>query len=51
MEVTQLRGHTSMSNQNIILLLIFRNFSGINYIYKSTSHHLNTSCRLYCIYK
>ena len=30
---------------------VFRNFSGINHIYQSASHHLNTACRLYCIYK
>ena len=43
--------HTSMSTPEYHIASVFRNFSGINYIYKSTSHHLNTARRLYCIYK
>ena len=45
------RGCTSMSVPEYHIASVFRNFSGINHIYQSASHHLNTACRLYCIYK
>ena len=45
------RGRTSMSVPEYHIASVFRNFSGINHIYQSASHHLNTACRLYCIYK